>query len=58
MGKVYLAQGSSGEKVEVKVLTKPENPTMIEYFLREARVLCQLQHRNIVKIAGCGNCND
>lgn len=57
MGKVYLACGKNGEKVALKVLSKPENSSMVDYFLREAMVLRQLQHKNIVKMRGCGNSN-
>ena len=58
MGKVYLVHNNSnGEKQALKVLQKIDNADMIRYFIREAQILSELDHPNIVKIKGQGNHN-
>jgi serine/threonine protein kinase len=58
MGKVYLAHNNSnGEKLALKVLNKIDDAEMIRYFIREAQMLVELNHPNIVKIKGQGNHN-
>ncbi len=56
MGKVHLGFDSVlGRYVAIKqinasVLEHPENATLLAYFQREARVVAQLQHPNIIQV--------
>lgn len=54
-GNVYLAENENKELVAIKLLHKPENPEMLEYFIREAQILFQMDHPNIVRLKGQGN---
>ncbi len=57
MGKVYRAtQRSSGRKVAIKALLKSRqrSPTAVEQFIREADIVQQLDHPNIVRVHGLG----
>lgn len=61
MGTVYLATHLlTQEKVVIKALNmdlddEEQQNRLIEYFIREAQILMELDHPNIVKFKGCGN---
>ncbi|MCE9554053.1 MAG: serine/threonine protein kinase [Planctomycetes bacterium] len=57
MGKVYRAtQRSLGRPVAIKALRKSrqDDPSAVEQFLQEARIVGQLRHPNIVGVHGLG----
>jgi tRNA A-37 threonylcarbamoyl transferase component Bud32 len=57
MGKVYLAwQRSLEREVAIKFLRKSflNDPDAIERFIREARIVAQLRHPNILSVHGLG----
>lgn len=61
MGTVYLADHVlTHEKVVIKALNmdfedESQRTMVLEYFIREAQILKELNHPNIVKFKGCGN---
>ncbi len=61
MGSVFLAQHQKkSEPVVLKVLNQTyfrdtEKDRVMDYFIREAQVLLELNHPNIVTFKGCGN---
>ncbi len=61
MGKVFLAEDQkTHEKVVIKTLITKElederGKKLLSYFIREAQILCALEHNYIVKYKGTGN---
>lgn len=58
-GEVYLVKSSSPELLAMKVfntanLTDEDRDTLIESFMKEARILLKFSHPNIVKLVGFG----
>lgn len=59
MGDVYLALDTKkNEEVALKILKNRSKEKSVDYFVREAQVLIDLNHRNIVGIRGWGNVRD
>ncbi len=60
MGSVYLGvHETTQEKVAVKLLNlDPNDPSLVNYFLREISLLTQLNHKNIVKFKDKGTYED
>jgi serine/threonine-protein kinase len=56
MGAVYLARYKNGQRVALKFIAAgaAANPRQFERFEREAEILKQLKHRNIVRLFGHG----
>jgi serine/threonine-protein kinase len=60
MGVVYLALGiADGTLIALKTIQPAVagTPVEVERFLREARILCELKHPNIVAFRECGECD-
>lgn len=59
MGNVFLARHRlTNETVVIKALdmgSDPNQDNILDYFIREAQILKDLDHPNIVKFKGCGN---
>lgn len=56
MGKVYLGiDEESNQKVAIKVMNQNGNERILDYFIREAQVLIQLHHPNIIALKKYGN---
>lgn len=56
MGKVYLGiDEETNQKVAIKVMNQNGNERILDYFIREAQVLIQLHHPNIIALKKYGN---
>lgn len=57
MGTVYRAQRADGryqQQVAIKLLAASENPGMHQHFIRERRLLAELEHPHITRILDAG----
>jgi len=56
MGKVYLGiDEETKQQVAIKVMNQNSNGKILDYFIREAQVLIQLHHPNIIELKQYGN---
>lgn len=59
MGQVYRAEHTSlGRPVALKVLLNQDEPTLQARFMREAKVLAQIEHPNVVRVLDFGHLQD
>src|SRR5262249_52064139 len=55
MGRVYRARDlQSGEPVALKAMYDADESSLVDRFLREAELLCELRHPNIVRYIAHG----